>query len=252
MPFFKNPFATEPQQQAPAPVNPTATPGNMPESTPAPSNNTPGAEPNGVVPGQASNQQQTKDDSPLAQYQDLWQTSKQDEGQQSLDSSSSQQLNAEDVQKIMAKQDFSAGLDQETLSAIAAGGEGAQNAFAKALNSVAQQVMVQSTMVNNKLTEKAVKEAIDAHNSKLPELLRSQSVSNHLKETNPLFSNPAVSPVIEATKQQLLAKFPDATNEQITEMAQNYVVEMGKAFSPQETVNNNGPEEVNWDKFLNS
>jgi len=184
--------------------------------------------------------------SPLADYTKLWDTVP-----NTASPATPVALNQDSVAAVVAKTDFSTAVTQDQLAAISAGGEGSIQAFSQAMNAVAQQVMVQSTMVNNKLTEKAIEQAINAKAAEMPNLMRQQSSAAHLKDSDPLFSNPAVQPVIQAAHSQLLAKFPTASPAEITQMTQDYVIAMGKAFTPQAAM----PKDPNagdfdWDSFL--
>ncbi len=81
-------------------------------------------------------------------------------------------------------------------------------------------------------------------------MLRQQGAANHLKETNPIFNNPAVAPVVQATQQQLLQKFPNATQAEITKMTQDYILAMGQAFAPAPAASPEAETEMDWEKFL--
>lgn len=237
----------QPAQPAAA-IPAVAPPGNIPDkatpSVPQPAGN----EPNGVVPEQVPAVAPVVPDSPLAEFSKLWDTAPVDPNKPSTTPAP---LDTAAVQKAVAKTDFSTSITPETLTAIAAGGEDAQKAFATAMNQVAQQVMVQSISVNDKLTQKAIKDAMTANQASMQEQVRSLAAHDHLNTTNPLFSNPAVKPVIEATQAQLLLKFPNATAAEITTMTQNYIVEMGKTFAPVETINDNsGLDQTDWSKFV--
>lgn len=235
----------------PQPAQPVApaTPGNIPASpsvSSAPA--TTGSDPNGVVPGTATQAPAApKDNSPLAPFADLWQNTTNKSGE-SIDPNASLKLNPEDVMKAAAKIDFSGTFTPENLDAISAGGEGAQRAFVESLTAVARQVLTQSTLVNSQLANEAIVRAIAATEAKIPALLRDASASDHLNTTNPIFQNPAIQPVVEATKQQLLGKYPNATPAQITEMTRDYIMAMGEAFAPKPVDINKGS--TNWEAFL--
>lgn len=253
MDFF-NLFKTQPaqpvqqQQQAPATSNvstvvtPTvAIP--QPEVNVDPNNAAvPVVDSNNAIPEEEINKP------PLDEFKDLWHTEPKKDGEKDTPVAPAP-LKAEDLQKVMAKTDFSKVVTAEQLTAIAAGGEDAQQALAQALNAVAQNVMVQATLVNNKLTERAVTAAETAFTNSLPKLLRDQAVSNHSVNTNPLFNDPAIKPIIEATRSQLLEKFPDSTHEQITEMTERYITTMGAAFAPKKEEPSVAGEE-DWGKFI--
>lgn len=157
------------------------------------------------------------------------------------------ELKAEDIQKAVANANFTQAITPEHLTAIAAGGEEAQKAFGEAMNLVARQVMVQATLVGSRITDNAVAKALELERAKIPKMLRDQATAAHLTDTNPLFDNPAIKPIIEQTKAQLLAKNPTATPEQITQMTQDFILAMGEAFAPPKP--DLAPGETDWSKF---
>ena len=237
-------FSPKPAEQAApqaAPVAPVATPGNIPDAA------TPNAQP--AQPVAPAVVEPAVPDSPLAEFSKLWEDAPIDPNKPTPTAPTP--LDAEAVQKAVAKTDFSQSITPETLAAIAAGGEEAQKAFAQAMNQTAQQVMVQSTMVNEKLTQKAIKDALAANQVTMQDQVRAQAVADHAKTQNPVFSDPAVKPVIEATQSQLIAKFPNATPQEITTMTQNFIIAMGTEFAPKEPINDNsGQDQTDWSKFI--
>ena len=119
------------------------------------------------------------------------------------------------------------------------------------MNAVAQQTMTHSIMVNEKLTQQAIAKAVAANEATLPTRLRNQAASDHLKTSNPLFDNPAIKPVVEATHQQLLLKYPTETNAQITERVNSFMLAMSDQFAPKAAVNDNGVGDTDWEEFMN-
>jgi len=233
-------FSPKPAAQ-PTP-NPTQ-PGSIPEQQTVATQHTNGTDANGVVPQQAPVK---KDDSPLAAHTSLWEAIPKPPTDPTTEYTP---LDAATLQTAMSKADLAASIPPEIMAAIVQGGDGAGAAFTQAMNQVAQQSMVQSTLINEKLTAQAVQRAISAMEAKLPEMMRSQASSAHVADSNPLFSNPAVKPVIDATRQQLQDKFPMDTPAQITDKLNNYVKAMGLAFNPAAP----DPTEaaaVDWNKFL--
>lgn len=158
------------------------------------------------------------------------------------------ELKAEDIQKAVANANFTQAITPEQFKDIGEGGEKAQKAFGEAMNLVAQQVMVQATLVGSKITDNAVAKAIEIERAKIPQMLREQATTAHLTDTNPLFDNPAIKPIIETTKAQLLVKHPTATPEQITKMTQDFILAMGEAFAPKTP--DLAPGEIDWSKFV--
>lgn len=235
-------FTSKPAPAQTAPVaGSTGQPGNIPD----PASLQDGVAPSATTPA-AGSATPTGADNPLAPFAELWKN----EPKSPTDSTPEPDFNLtqEAVQSIVSKTDFSKVVSPEHMAAIAAGGEGAQAAFAMALNQVAQHTMVQSTLVNNKLSQKQIEAAITKQLAKLPNTLRQQAATDHLNSNNPLFSNPAVKPVIEATHAQLLQKFPNATNAEITKMTHDYVLALGNSFAPQVAAPT-APGDTDWSNF---
>lgn len=236
-------FKSKPVEQQQQPQQGTVNPGNLPNAvnpSTDPANPTaPAKTPEQLAAEQASV-------SPLDQFKDLWETSS-NKGEDDAP----KPLNAQELQAAVSKADFSKAISPELLAQISAGGEEAARALPAILNAVAQQTMVQSTLVNNKLMEQAVAAAIAKQDISLASKLREQQAASHLKDSNPLFDNPAVKPVIEATRQQLLQKFPNATPAEITKMTNSYIVAMGEQFAPKPATVTNASD-VDWEKFLSN
>ena len=190
------------------------------------------------------------DNSPLAQFSKLWETKPADPN--SPDPAKPAELKAEDVQKIVSQQDFTGMITPEQLTAVTGGGEDAQAALSQVLNAVVQNVMVQSTMVNNKLTQTAVNKAIADERATLPEQLRAGRSRDHLITENPLFDNPAVKPVMEATQKQLLQQYPNATDAELTKMTQDYVKAIAETLAPAPITETTSSGDTDWSNFENS
>jgi len=229
-----------PVAAAPA-QNPTAEPGNMPAA------GDPNAQaPTGDTPAPAATP--VKDDnSPLAEFTDLWDTvPNKAEGD-----TPPAQLDPTKLKEVIAKADFSAVITPENLAAITAGGDDATKAFSSSMNQVAQQVMNQSLLASNKMIEQAVDKVNSAWESKLPQLLKKQSLNESLVSSDPLFKNPAIKPIMEATQQQLASKYPNATVAELATMTQDYIKAMGEAFAPKPAAKEGGTTpETDWDMFM--
>jgi hypothetical protein len=228
-------FITKPAETPATPA--PATPGNIPATVDPNALAAPGTPATPVVPAIP--------DSPLDQFKTLWEPVPTKEGEVP---SGPVPLDPAKLQEIISKADFTKTLNPENLAAISAGGEGATKAFTDSLNLVAQQVLMQSTMAANQMTEHAISAALANQAATIPNMIKSQSLSNNLN-SNPIFTNPAVTPIMEAVKAQLLAKNPDATAAQLTEMTQNFVTVLGEAFTPKVAAPE-GSDTFNWDAFL--
>jgi len=230
--FGSKPAAPAAPVQA-APVAPAAP---VPAATPTPPGNIPpNVDPS--APPAAVPTDPVTPDSPMADFATLWDTPTIDPN--AAVPAQPVALTQEAVQKVVANANFAAGVTPEVMAAVAAGGEEAQKAMMAMINSATQQAVTQSIMASNKLNEKAIADALAQQANTLPGLMRDQAATSHLNDLNPLFSNPAVKPVIDATRQQLLQKFPGDTPAQTAEKLQDFIVAMGAQFAPKEVVNDN-------------
>jgi hypothetical protein len=189
-----------------------------------------------------------KDESPLAQFKDLWETAPVDPNKKD-EPAAYVPPTAEEIQKAVGKVDFTKNFTSEQLAAVTAGGEEGQAALLQLLNTVGQQSLAHSTGISTKLNEQAMSAAIAEQVAKIPALVRAQSVQAHAKDTNPLFDNPAIQPFIQASQEQLQIKFPNDTPAQITEKVQAYITAMGEHFAPAPVVKG-GVAADDWSDYL--
>lgn len=257
MSFFEGIFGKkqEPQQQQqPAASN---QPNNNPDPAPA-AQNPPGTAPNGTVPPKdAADANKDANASPLAKFEKLWEDtppSDKDDQQQN------QGLTPQQMMEAASKVDFSRVVDQESLRKIVAGGEEAATALVNLLNKTSQQVYGQSTVVAQKLIERAVGDAETRFASRVPDLVRRQSARESLITENPAFNDPAVSGIVGMVQNQLAAKFPQATSSEIKAMAQEYfagaaqklVPGSGKSSATGGSKVKKREDDVDWDTWLNT
>lgn len=232
-----------------------ATPGNIPENAPTSGVSNGNTAPNGTQPGN-ENSNLKQDATPLDQFSDLWKNDP-------VDPNAPQPagiFNNVDPKKFMeaaGKIDFTKVITPEQLQAISQGGEHAVQAFAAALNSVAQTTYAQSAFAATKITEQALARHKDTIFAELPQHMKKHTVSENLRAENPVFQNPAVQPIISALEAQLTVKFPQASAGEITTMAKQYVEALGTSFAPkpaaESTAGKPGArEDTDWSTFLPS
>ena len=243
-----------PPAAAPAGSTGQNTPGNIPENTPSSGVSNGNTAPNGTLPGNENNNPKPEA-TPLDQFSDIWNNAP-------VDPNAPQQFgifNNVDPKKFMeaaGKIDFTKVITPEQLTAISQGGESAVQAFATALNKVAQTTYAQSAFAATKITEQAMARAKENLLAELPQHIKKQTVSENLRAENPVFQNPAVQPIISALEAQLTVKFPQASAGEITTMAKRYVEALGTSFAPKPTTPSGSSgipgarEDEDWSKFL--
>lgn len=207
------------QQQAPAPQ-----PAQQPN---------PAVEQNATVPNSSNTPHQQdaggeQSQSPLDNYKDIWDNfGKQGEDGNMLS------FDKDKLNEIAGKMDFAGSLQPEQLQAISQGGEGATKALIEILNATARKSYLNSTETTTHLLNNALKNSKEDIFSKLPEHIKRMNVSDSLTKENPMYSNPAVKPILSALEQQLTAKYPNATADEITTHARQYLTSLAGVFNPE-------------------
>ncbi len=245
-----------PAPAAVAPVAPTTAPGNLPVADINPTVATPAADANGVVPaatvdsvsGTTAPVAGTPDDL-LAPLTGLWDT---DPNAAPTDTPPAQ-LNPAELQAVIAKGNFANNVAPEIMQRIEAGGPEAVAANLEAMNSVAQNVMLQSTLAANKMIEQQISKAMDQQLSNLPGLIKKHALSENLVDNNPMLSDPRIAPITEMLQARLQFKNPTATSQQLTEMTSEALTAMGQHFTGSPTPTNSprlaAQQELNWDEW---
>lgn len=230
---------------APAPEAPAAVPpnqGNIP-GTPAVTVDATGVP---VVPAVP-----VEDKSPLDPFAKLWDTTPVDP-KAPKSPEAYKPATAEQIQESVKKADFIGSITPEQLALVTAGGEDATKALMQIVNNVGQQTLAQSTLVSQKLNQQAIESYVKAEVAKLPDAMRQQSAANHLKTENPIFSNPAIKPVMEMVHQQLLGKHPNATDAELTDMTQKWAVGFAADMAPKSVVDTTKAtgDDYDWRNYL--
>ena len=249
MDAFRSVFSGTPAQSTTAPNN-QGTPGNLPPGTP-PSNTTPATPPNGEIPPNTNTNLEVKEPTPFADFKDLWKTDPTDPNKPAPDASVFGTIDPKKFMEAAGKIDFSKAVSQEQLQAIQAGGEGATKVLLEVMNKVAQGTYAQSAFATTKIVEQAIAKSKETFLAELPQHIKKQTVTDSLRAENPIFSNPAVAPIISALEAQMTVKFPNATAPEITAMARQYVEQLGTAFVPKAKVDPNAKVnkgEIDWEK----
>lgn len=207
---------------APAPVappQPSPTNNLQTNQPPAQPQNGPGTAPNGVIPPDATTNDPNTKGSPEDKFKDLWKNEPTDPNKKPDEPTG---LTPQQMLEAASKVDFTKVIDKDLLAKITAGGEDATQALIQALNRTAQQTYAQTTLVADKLITAQVEKAKEEFANKIPDLVKRQRVQDDLIKENPAFKDPAVAPVVGLIQNQLAEKFPQATADEIKQMAIEY------------------------------
>ena len=208
--------------------------------------------PNGVVPTQDPNANPGNPGtavSPLESFKDIWQTTT------NTDPNANQSMFANlDPTKLMesARQiNFAKAIPAETFTKIQAGGPEASQAFIEAINSAVQTGYAQSALATTKIVEQALSKSKEQYDAQLPTLVKKFSANESLLAENPLLSNPAIQPLVNALQEQLVRKNPNATSTEIQQQVNAYFSALGTSFGPKPVESKNSSKvDDDWSKFF--
>ena len=214
---------------------------------------TAGTDPNNptVPAGAQQATQQPAETNPLDTLKDLWTTQQPDATQQQP--ASVLDLDPKQLMASAQKMDFSKVIKPEQLQAIAAGGEGAMQAFGQVLNTVTQASDAQSTLSASKLIKEALKEHGQGLDTRISETMRRNLATEGMINDRPELRHPAAQPVISAIQSQLAAKFPQATSAELRKLSEDYFTGLGSIFAPKKDQQQEGsgkPSADGMDDFL--
>ena len=191
------------------------TPGNIP-----PADASTGAiktDGNGDVPGNIGVTEK-KNESPLDKFTEVVNTKPNDSAIPNV----TFDAKPEDLLKIAQTKDYTKSVTQEQVAAITEGGEKAAKALISIVNSVAQSSFADSAAVTGTIVEQALAKQNEHFQKALPGILRNAGINKSVADANPIFKHPAVKTMVSGLASQLATKYPDASEAEITEMAQEY------------------------------
>ena len=236
-------------QAASQPAQPT--PGNIPPQATAAMAAAPGNPnaPANSVPADGGQGQQNLQPEGLDKFNDLW---KPVESPPGAGPDPMFNVKPEQLMEAARKIDFTKVIQPAQLDAIAQGGQGAVQAFAQALNTVAQTVYAQNAHATTKIVEQAVNKARDDFRASIPNEVRQLSVTDSLRSSNPALSHPAAAPILGALGQQLSVKYPNASPSEIQKMAGEYLSSFASAMNPpaSQTDSQSSANSFDWDKYV--
>lgn len=228
--------AMQPQQQV--------SPGNIPQNpqvTVDPNNPT--------LPNSDTNQSAAG--SPMGEFAKLFDTDP--NAKSNTPVSTFANLDPKAIAEASKTNDFRNVVTKDMQASILKGGPEAVNAMMEAMNSMAQKSFGDSAIASTKLIDKALADQRKQFEAALPGIIKSQTSGETLRAADPLFSNPAVAPMINMVKSQVAAKYPDASSAEQAKMVQDYVKQFAEAATPQKKVTpGTDPlgNKTDWSEFL--
>lgn len=124
----------------------------------------------------------------------------------------------------IASMDFMKGVaTPEALAKLEEGGQGAVQTTIAMMNKMAQEVLKSSILASTQLNTGTVSKVIPEVEGLINSRLKATEVEKAIKGSNPVLSHPASAFMVQQLKSGFQAKFPDASPEEITQMANKYI-----------------------------
>lgn len=158
----------------------------------------------------------------------------------------------EDIQAQAKRLNFASLVTPDHQAAIAAGGEGAAKAVVELLNTLGQSVFAASSMQSGDYVNSGLGKFKSGFDAELPNVLKSHQAADTLFSKNDVLNKPAVAPVAKAVMQQLQAKFPGASHQELVEATQEYLDNAFGSFTSKKAAEpaKQSPNAINWETFL--
>lgn len=250
-------------RQAPSsPAAPTAKPSSDTRSGINPSpDNTPNPDLNSANPN-PDPKQPKKDESPLAEFADLWKNEQLKEGEKPPtdwnDPNSvvpEVKLDSKKIYEAAQRIDFAKLMNPEK---VAAALKGDAQAFGEVINTVMHHAYANAAISSSRISEALMKQMAPKLFEALPTHVRKHMLNDTVETDNPLFKDPAAAPLLESLKAQMQVKYPKATAKELSAMAKKYLenfVSTARGEKPgqpvvQQTNRNAVQKEDDWSEFL--
>jgi hypothetical protein len=233
-------------------------PANPPANQPNPADNknlgggknpTAGEQPNS--PGMEKGGASEANSSPLDPFKDLWHPNKDASGEgKTADGGTKTPPAGTNFADIAGKLDFSRSLNPELVTKALSGDSAS---FSQIINQVARSAFATSAKTSEQLIAKVRKEIVEEISGSLPGKFKEFSLQDRSFK-NPALKHPAVAPMLEAIKAQIAVKHPDATTDELTNMAEEYVSAAVKAMGsdPSKGNSNGGSDSATREEIATS
>lgn len=130
-----------------------------------------------------------------------------------------------EIAKIASTVDFRSVVTPELAMRMKAGGEDGFAANMEAMQLMTQKVFAVSSEASARMAMEAVTKAEKQFASKIPGIIKRQNLHSSLQE-NTVLSHPVIAPMVKNLAAQLSVKHPNATEAELTTMANDIFVDL--------------------------
>lgn len=253
MSIFQNLFGQAPTAQAPAPQAPGGVIDPAAQQAAGNSSQLAGAA-NNPANSQAGNPNAEGAASPLDNFQELWQNTTKDGEDGSPDPNIPQPLDKEALNNKLGTLQF-ANITAEDVASITNGGDQAVQTLGKLLNSVGRQASMSAILASEGLLNHHVGLAENRVAAQLPGAIRSHTSKGAVTSDKTLsnLQHPALKPMVDMVTKQFLAKYPDATDQQIADNAREFFTGMASMVTAPNQADNSANQQMpadDWDTWF--
>ena len=195
------------------------------------------------VPGQ---QQQEEQKNPLDSFTAIWQNTdnagKENNGQQQQQSSAPRygiNVDGKQIAEMAQNVNFVKDIPQEMLQKATNGDVGA---LLNIINNVGQRAMANAIEVGGRTLNHSLESGFNTFNGTLDSRFKDFATKDQVysnSEDAKILSHPAVQPLVESARQQLLKQNPAATSAEIQQQLVSYFRQVGQAFGGGNQASNN-------------
>lgn len=182
---------------------------------------------------------------PLQQYGKMFQAA--EEASKNQEVAPSFTLDPTKIGEVSNSLDFTSNLDPALVQS-ALGGD--PQALIKLINLSGQQVYKTAMHHQSALTDRFVGARTAHEFKKVDAQVKSTMVDNALSSV-PNYQNPVVKQQLSMVAKQFAAGNPDATPEEIRDMAIQYMSDLTNAILPPKQAHSQSAKEVDWDQYFN-
>lgn len=194
---------------------------------------------------------QQQDQSPLADFNGLWEDTPLAEGEQAqpdwndpLSIVPAMNVDPKKMYEAAQRIDFAKVMPKEKVEAAL---KGDSQAFNDVINGVAHTVYANMALSTSRIVEAMMKQMAPKLFDALPSHIRKHVVSDTVNTDNPVFNDPAVAPMLDMVKERLQVKNPKANAKEISDMAKKYLAALAATVSGRKGKGGGGGELFNPD-----
>ena len=163
-----------------------------------------------------------------------------------------QKVLAENVRKMDFAKQIDPNLFQEVLGDDKAA---AAQALMQIVNSIGQQSVAQGLIGNSQISEAAIKQYGNTIRGEIPDLIKSATLRDGMRQLNPALTDPAYEPIVGAIQERVRIKFPNATPTELQEMTSKYLDSFAEGINKpkeqqQQQQRQQQNKEQDWDAFV--